>query len=162
MPSISRRASPSRLEDLAANLITGLAFESDREWTRLIRTFLKDNGWNVKLHGRPPVPKDELTDALRGKQIDKMKEKLAPGFKFKQEVRRRPGHAADDQEIERKLEGRGYSSREIRAIMKGRSLNAVACYCWFLNQNRKERVITLRAIQNGYAKYNRLKSALPL
>ncbi len=159
LPSIWRRVSPSRLEHTAVVVFTALAFSSKGKWPRLVTKLLRDNGWYVKLPaGRPTVLPEHATDVLRGKQIDTIKKTLARGLRVKQEARRKGGYASDDQEIERKLQGFGYGSNEVMAIMKKASLNAAACYCWYRANTPKG--VTLRAIQNGYARY--LKSARPL
>jgi hypothetical protein len=158
LPSISRRANPSILEMEAASLFTAIACSSKRSWPNLLREYLTERGWKFDLHGRPGVPKQQTTDFTRGKEIDILRKKLEPSFNIKQEAKRRKRYSADDEAIEKKLRSRGCNADEIKSILKGRSLRAAACLLWCQTQMIKP---GLRAVQNSYARYSRLKNQTP-
>lgn len=153
--SIWKRAHPSTLETNAAALLTALAFSSSEQWVKLIRGFFKAHGLEPGIRGRRAVYPKDRTDFRRGIHIDDAIERLEPGFQFKSHAKLRGGFSSDDEEIATALENQGYNRVEISALLTAATVQDAACKCYFATEGKKLS-ITLKGIQNSYARYKRL------
>jgi hypothetical protein len=160
MPSVLRRARPSVLENNVAALLTALAFSNHRDWPRLIRDFFKIHSLAGGLPGRPHVHPAMLRDVVRGVQIEKLVEKLRDGFQIKSRAEER-GRCGDNGEgLSVRLKSLGYDEKERKAILKGKTLQDAACRFYHSIYGGAENC-ELKAIQNSYATYKRLRRSEP-
>ncbi len=157
LPSIWRRVRHSKLETMAALLITTLAFSSKEEWNQVIRKVLARHDPKVKLHGRPLKYREDLVDVLRGRAIDEVIAQLEVGFQTKLEAKRKGGGTIEDEETASKLKEEGLEPEAIDAILKEQRLEGAGCRFY---RETQENSVQLRSIRNSYGRYKSLKTQL--
>jgi hypothetical protein len=162
IPSIWNRVRPSPLESSAAALLTALAFTNPKEWVRLVNTFFKSQNLTPgSLRGRPRVHPRDMKDMNRGIQIDKLMVRLEKGFEIKLSAKQGGGFASGDEQVAEELRTPGYCSDEIKAILKGKTLQD-AGYQLYMAINGATENVTPKGIRNSYARYKLLSGPNPL
>lgn len=153
LPEVWRRASFSALENEFLAVVDVLISSPERQWVSSIKSFLAHHGWRADLRGRPRVHPADLTDIRRGRSIDQINLRLGQGFALKLVEKRKGGYLSDDDRIEGKLLKLGYSAAEVKAILRGRTLDSAACNYY---QQTTERSVRPKSIQNSYQSYKRI------
>ena len=159
LPSIWRRVRHSKLETMAALLITTLAFSPRKNWGRTVREYLVQHRLEIKLRGRPLKNVEDLDDLARGRAIDRLIPGLQKGFQIKVEAKRKGGGTIEDEETASKLKEEGLEPEAIDAILKEQRLEGAGCRFY---RETQENSVQLRSIKNSYARYKSMKRQLKL
>lgn len=160
--SIWNRVRPSPLESNAAALLTGLAFTNHKEWVQLVRTFFKAHNLTPSsLRGRPRLHPRDVKDMTRGLQIGKLIEQLEEGFEVKLSAKKGGGFASDDEQVAKELKTHGYGDKEVKATLKGKTLQDAGCRLYLAVSCETDATVALHTIRNSYARYKSLPEANP-
>jgi hypothetical protein len=154
---IWRRARLSHLECEFLTLISALISSKEKQWIFLVKNFMKAYGWKADLRGHPKVDQKALTAFKRGPNIEKIKERLEAGFNLKRKEKAKGGYASGNDEITGKLKKLGYDDIGVKAILRGRPLDTVACYYYKIVEEPTDN--NPKTILNGYRKYQRMKNS---
>lgn len=160
IPSILIRADLSRLEINASALICALANSSRDRWIELIDKFLDTLNLAEELRGRPHVEQTQSVHFFRGLQIDRVKEKLEPGFQVIKEAKHKGRLENAEMELDAALKSMGYDEKERAALTTKRTLQGAAIK-YFCDTMVPGQIVDEHAIQNSYAKYKRALRAQP-
>jgi hypothetical protein len=162
MPLIWRRARLSPLENSAAAVLTALAFTHHKDWPQLIKAFFKSHNLSAGLRGgRPRLHPRDMKDMDRGIQIDNLIARLEKGFEIKLSAKRVGGFASGDEQTAVKLRDLGYDGKEIKEILKSKTLQDAGCRLFLAIPRKNGESVDLHTIRNSYARYKLLPGVNP-
>jgi hypothetical protein len=97
----------------------------------------------------------ELRHVTRGLEIERVIDRLMPGYQINVQAKKLGGYASGEEQIAAKLKAQGFDEQEVKAIIEARSAQDAACR--YFHATPGDVHVSFKSIRNDYAKFKRLK-----